>query len=159
MILDQSIGIALVAIGVILFAVELIHPGALLLIPSSIFLAVGVIILLGSESLLYSPYGPAIVLAAGAAAAIATVPYYRYVAPVGRPMATIPSSLEGELGVVTAPVVPDTLRGKVRVKSETWSARSDRPIPAGTRVRILGGEGVSLLVEPVGEAGRPAEGS
>ena len=149
MILDVTLGIFLLLIGIVLFAVEIIHPGALLLIPATVVLAVGILILVGAQSLFYTPYGPAIIVSVALAAAVLTIPYYRYVAMPHKPMSTITSNLEGELGVVIAPVVPDTLKGKVRVNSEVWSARSSRPIPSGTRVRILRGEGVSVEVEPV----------
>lgn len=41
--------------------------------------------------------------------------------------------------------------GSVQVARELWSARSDQPIPRGTRVRVVGREGLILLVEPAGE--------
>ncbi len=37
--------------------------------------------------------------------------------------------------------------GSVQVNSELWSARSSTPIPAGSRVRIVGKEGLVLIVE------------
>ena len=37
--------------------------------------------------------------------------------------------------------------GSVQVAGELWSARSEKPIPVGTRVRIINREGFTLLVE------------
>lgn len=37
--------------------------------------------------------------------------------------------------------------GSVQVNSELWSARSSTPIPAGSKVRIVGKEGLVLIVE------------
>jgi membrane-bound serine protease (ClpP class) len=37
--------------------------------------------------------------------------------------------------------------GSVQVASELWSARSDRSIPAGSRVRVVSREGFILIVE------------
>ncbi len=158
---NDTIGILLVIGGVVLFGVELAHPGALLLIPGTIMIAAGLLYLFLPGLLLNTIFGPLIVVLAAVAAAIITVPFYRWVAPVHRPMSTTSAGLEGEVGVVIAPVVPDTLRGKVRVRSEVWSARANIPIAAGTRVRVLGGEGVSILVEPFGEppANRPITAS
>lgn len=147
------LGVILVIAGVFLFAIEIVHPGALLLIPASIVIAAGLLFLFLPDVLVGSVLGPVIVVVAALVAALATIPYYRWVAPVHRPMSTIPSSLEGEVGVVIAPVIPDTLKGKVRVNSEIWSARAEIPIPAGTRVRILGGEGVSIRVVPLVDGG------
>lgn len=151
--LYDVLGVILVIVGVFLFAVEIVHPGALLLIPASIVIAAGLLFLFLPNVLVGSLLGPVIVVGAAMAAALATIPYYKWVAPVHRPMSTIPSSLEGEVGVVIAPVIPDTLRGKVRVNSEIWSARAEMPIPAGTKVRILGGEGVSIRVVPLTDSG------
>ena len=37
--------------------------------------------------------------------------------------------------------------GSVQVASELWSARSENPIPEGSRVRVVGREGFTLVVE------------
>lgn len=37
--------------------------------------------------------------------------------------------------------------GSVQVASELWSARSVKPIPVGSRVRVVGREGFTLVVE------------
>jgi membrane-bound serine protease (ClpP class) len=37
--------------------------------------------------------------------------------------------------------------GSVQIKSEQWSARSEEPIAVGTKVRIIGREGFTLLVK------------
>jgi membrane-bound serine protease (ClpP class) len=37
--------------------------------------------------------------------------------------------------------------GSVQVASELWSARSEKPIPAGSRIRIVSIEGFTLVVE------------
>ncbi|MCI4326942.1 MAG: NfeD family protein [Thermoplasmata archaeon] len=145
------IGVPLLLIGAVLFIVEIIHPGVFLLIPGSIFLAAGVLYLLLPNPLTGSVFGPAVIVLVAFIATLATVPYYRRIAPVHRPMSSIPMSLEGLTGVVTRTVEPDNMKGKVRVNSEIWSARSDRRIPEGARVRILGGEGVSVTVTPVDE--------
>ena len=39
--------------------------------------------------------------------------------------------------------------GSVQVSSELWSARSEQPIPVGAQVRIVGREGLILVVELV----------
>lgn len=142
-------GIALVFVGLVLFALELIHPGAFLLIPGSIIMVAGFMYIFIPDFLLGTVYGPAIVVVAAAVAAVVEIPFYRYIAPVHRPMATSPYTLAGEEGIVVSPIVPDSLKGKVRVRSEVWSARSKVAIPAGARVRVLGGEGVSVEVAEI----------
>ena len=145
------LGAALIVAGVFLFAVELIHPGALLLIPGSVLLVAGTLALLFDESVILSLPGIVIIVVGVLIATYVQILYYRRVAPTHRPMSTTPSGLTGEAGVVVTSVVPDSLSGKVRVGSEIWSARSNQAIPAGTRVRVVAGEGVAVIVVPVEE--------
>ena len=150
MVINDTIGITLVVVGIALFAVELIHPGALLLIPGSILLAAGFLYLFLPNVLLDSVVGPVIVIVAAIVGALVEIPYYQWVAPVHRPMSTTSAGLVGAEGIVIVPVVPNTIRGKVRVNSEIWSARANQEIPVGTRVRVIHGEGVSITVQPIG---------
>lgn len=143
------LGIVLVLVGIALLAIELFHPGALLLIPGSIFLVAGFLYLFVPNTLLDSWEGPLAIVVAAVLAALIEIPYYRWVAPTHRPMSTTSGGLVGEEAIVTAEIQPNNLKGKVRVRSEIWSARSSRPIPVGTRVRVVHGEGVSVTVEPV----------
>jgi inner membrane protein len=144
-----AFGIALVLGGIVLFTLELVHPGALLLIPGSIILVAGAMYLLFPVLLLDTIYGPAIILLTVVLAIAVEIPYYRYVAPQHWPMSTTTLGLVGEIGIVISPVDADTIHGKVRVKSQVWSARSAKPIPAGVQVRVIHGEGVAVTVQPV----------
>lgn len=38
--------------------------------------------------------------------------------------------------------------GSAQIEGELWTVRSDKPIPANTRVRVVGREGFILVVEP-----------
>ena len=147
--IDPAIGIALVIAGIVLLASELVHPGALLLIPASILLVAGFLYLFLPNTLLDSPFGPIAIIVAAIIAAVIEIPYYRWVAPTHNPLSTTSAGLVGDEAIVISPVIPNTLKGKVRVRSEVWSARSTQAIPAGTRVRIVHGEGVSVSVEPI----------
>jgi membrane-bound serine protease (ClpP class) len=42
--------------------------------------------------------------------------------------------------------------GSVQVASELWSARSEAPIPAGSRIRVVSREGFTLIVERDGQS-------
>jgi inner membrane protein len=152
MVVNDAIGITLVVIGIALFAFELIHPGALLIIPGSILLVAGFLYLFLPDILLDSYIGPVLVVVAAIVGALVEIPYYRWVAPVHRPMSTTSAGLVGSEGVVIVPVIPNTMKGKVRVNSEIWSARASQEIPTGTRVRVIHGEGVSITVQPIGPA-------
>jgi membrane protein implicated in regulation of membrane protease activity len=146
---NVTIGLVLIITGLILIAIEIAHPGVFLVVPGTVVGVAGLLYTFVPMVLTASVFGPLIVAAAAILAGIITIPYYQRLGAIHRPLTTIPETLQGETGLVLAPVVPDSLRGKVRIRSEVWSARSDRPIPAGVRVRVLGGQGVSVIVEPV----------
>ncbi|HLM91565.1 MAG TPA: NfeD family protein [Thermoplasmata archaeon] len=148
-LVNDAIGLTIIAVGIALLAFELIHPGALLLIPGSILLVAGFLYLFLPDVLLNSVIGPLVVIAAAIGAALIEIPYYRWVAPTHKPMSTTSGGLVGEEAVVVTAIEPNNLRGKVKFRSEVWSARSDRAIPVGTRVRVIHGEGVSVTVQPV----------
>jgi len=147
--IDPAIGIALVIVGICLLAFELVHPGALLLIPGSILLVAGFLYLFLPNVLLDSYIGPVGIIVVAIVAALIEIPYYRWVAPTHSPLSTTSGGLVGAEAVVIVPIVPNTLKGKVRVRSEVWSARASVPIPEGTRVRVVHGEGVSVTVVPI----------
>jgi membrane protein implicated in regulation of membrane protease activity len=147
-----GIGVTLLLIGLALLAFEIAHPGIFLVIPATVFIAAGVLYLLFGPAAFVVAWGPGAVIIAAVLAAFATIPWYRRLAPIHRPMSTTTQSLEGEVGTVIAPVVPNTLQGKVRIRSEVWSARATREIPVGTQVKVIGGEGVSIWVEPLAPA-------
>jgi membrane protein implicated in regulation of membrane protease activity len=144
-------GVALVVIGLILFGLELVHPGALLFIPGSIILVAGILYIFFPSTLLSTPYGVITILVVAIVAALVQIPFYQWVAPNHRPMTSTSAGFTGQTAMVVSPIVPDSLSGKVRIGTEVWSARSDAPIPSGTRVRIISGEGVSVRVVPIDE--------
>ena len=88
MVIDTALGIVLVVGGIVLFALELVHPGVLLLIPGSILLVAGFLYLLLPNVLLDGPYGVLVLLLAAVIATLVEIPYYRYVAPTHRPLST-----------------------------------------------------------------------
>jgi membrane protein implicated in regulation of membrane protease activity len=145
------IGVPILLVGVALLVLEIIHPGVFLLIPGTVLVVAGILYIVVPNLLTATIFGPAIIFITALLATLATIPYYQRLAPIHRPMTTIPMSLEGLTGIVTTTVEPDNMHGKVRVNSEIWSARSDRVIAEGTRVRILGGEGVTVRVKPLEE--------
>ncbi len=65
-----------------------------------------------------------------------------------RPIAHNLETLVGRIGETRTPVHH---RGSVYVEGEMWSARSAVPIPPHRAVRVIGREGLTLLVEPLAE--------
>ena len=56
-----------------------------------------------------------------------------------------PETLAGSLGRAIEDCRP---LGRVRVRGEVWQARSELNIPAGSPIRVVGRDGLTLLVEP-----------
>jgi inner membrane protein len=52
----------------------------------------------------------------------------------------------GKHGVVTQDVDPTVGRGRVNVGGEDWAARATEAIPAGTRIRVVGADGIVLEI-------------
>ena len=53
-------------------------------------------------------------------------------------------ALIGEIGEARSTISDE---GSVQVAGELWSAKSEQPIPEGSKVRVLGRDGFSLKVE------------
>ena len=49
-------------------------------------------------------------------------------------------------GVVTVDIDPAVGAGRVNVGGEDWAARSAMPMPAGTKIRVTGADGIVLEV-------------
>ncbi|MFN7965240.1 MAG: nodulation protein NfeD [Acidobacteriota bacterium] len=62
------------------------------------------------------------------------------------PVMTGREQMIGAIAVTNTELAPE---GKVFVHGELWSAKSERPTPAGTRVRVVGAKGLQLTVEPL----------
>jgi membrane protein implicated in regulation of membrane protease activity len=62
----------------------------------------------------------------------------------GVPSRTAP--LIGRHGIVTTDIDPTIGTGRVTVSGEDWAARSPHPIPAGTKVTVVGADGIVLEV-------------
>ena len=64
-------------------------------------------------------------------------------------------TLSGKTGIVTIPISNDSSTGQVRIGTEFWTARTDtdlhEAVPAGTKVRVLGVEGVTARVTAIEE--------
>src|SRR6266700_2390199 len=52
----------------------------------------------------------------------------------------------GKHGIVTQDVDPTVGRGRVNVGGEDWAARGTEAIPAGTRIKVVGADGIVLEI-------------
>jgi membrane-bound ClpP family serine protease len=145
------IGLLLMVVGFIFLLVEVATPGqTFMAIPGTVLVVLG-IISMAVPTWLFSEfwYAPVVTALIAAPVTLITIWFYRMFGMGGPPMTTVGSSLIGRQGVVTVPIIPDTLRGKVRIGNQIWSAVSDKTIPGGTKVEVVSSEGVHVHVEKI----------
>lgn len=89
--------------------------------------------------------------------AVASLLYYGFALTVGlQSRDRVVSTQRGLVGLVGEARGELTPEGLVFVKGTLWRGRSaDGPIPAGTKVRVRGVDGLILRVEPEGDPGGP----
>ena len=78
---------------------------------------------------------------------LVTLKAYQKLGKPEPPSTTVADSLVGREGIVTVDTDPETLKGKVRVGSDVWSARSSEPLEKGTEVIVESAEGVHVTVK------------
>jgi membrane protein implicated in regulation of membrane protease activity len=66
----------------------------------------------------------------------------------GRGVPSRTDALIGRHGIVTHDIDPTTGTGRVNVTGEDWAARSAGVVATGTRVRVVGADGIVLEVTP-----------
>jgi inner membrane protein len=148
--LDPTVGWGLIALGVILFIVEVMLPGqTFLMVPGTFFATLGVIALAtGSESFTFG-YGLLVALAMTVISAVLTFAIYKKLGKVQPPQTTVAESLIGKKGKVTKKIIPDEITGKVRIGTEIWSAKADETIEEGRYVEVVDSKGVHVVVVEV----------
>lgn len=145
-----DLGLIFIIIGVIMLLVEAVTPGAFIVVPATVLIILGVIGILAPDVLL-SVWSPIIAVIILVPTTLLTIKFYQRLSPPMPPTTTVATSLIGMEGVVTTPICPNNIRGKVKIENDTWSATADRAIPAGARVRVVHSEGVHVKVESIGE--------
>ncbi len=148
------VGLVLLGIGLVLFALEPFVPShGLLTIGGLAAFIVGGSILF-NEPVPGAPdvrVGLPLLITAGVAGAAfgllitaVAIRTRRMASPESTQPATVPV---GTIGEVELPLTP---LGSIRASGEEWSARTadDRPLERGTSIRVIGSDGLTVLVEP-----------
>jgi len=144
----SELGLAFIIIGILMILAELSSPGAFILVPATVLLVLGFVGLVAPEVLI-SWWSPVIVAIVVIPITYVTMRMYQKLAPPAPPETTVATSLVGLTGVVVTEVTPNTLKGKVRIAQDTWSAVSNKAIPAGKRIVVRASEGVHVTVEEI----------
>jgi len=146
----SALAVAMMACGCSLMAVELKKPGFGLEFVGAILIILGVVFAYGHEPFM-SLTGFTYLLMACIGACSGLFAYYMYhirkVISMRERYHDL-SRLVGKVGVAKTDIRPGGV-GVVLVEAEEWSARSDVPVRAGVRVKVLSVEGVTVKVEPL----------
>lgn len=113
---------------------------------AGVLLVLGAVFLLPAEKQWIDVHPLLVLVAGGGFVALLTWGGRKITEALRHPEHFQPLVVEGEIGVARTDV---HLEGTVYVAGELWSARSERPIPKGARVRVVRREGLILWVEPV----------
>ncbi|MDR2698587.1 MAG: NfeD family protein [Candidatus Methanoplasma sp.] len=141
-----TIAIILMTVGLILLIIEALTPGFFAVIPGAVLVVIG---LLGYfvEGYFDSPlYLIATVVVVTLVVSFVTIKGYQVLARPEPPTTTVVDSLIGREGTVISDVKPGTLKGKVKIDSDSWSATSEELIRAGAGVVVYAAEGVHVKV-------------
>lgn len=152
----RAVGLALIAVGVVLFVLEVYVTSFGLL-----GLA-GVTALLFGSAMLFEPGADGVRLswwviapAVGVTALFMGVCVTLAVRSQRRPVATGLPAMIGEVGRVSVALGGEEKTGKVVVHGEVWTARSAAPVEVGASVEVLGFDGRVVVVRPHSPATQP----
>ncbi len=144
-------GLALTLLGLGLFVAEAFVPGfGVLALGGGLCMILGGVLLFGGEEPFMAGVSLEVILPLTLGTAVVTVLLVRMVFKAHRRKAVSGrEGMVGETGIVRR-AIPAGGEGKVFVHGGLWNARADGGIPEGGRVRVVGVEGLLLVVEPVG---------
>lgn len=143
----ESLAIIIIVIGAVFIIAEAFIPGIFLIVPGTIMVILGAIGYIYPDFLL-SVYSPLVVLMVAAPVTIITFKAYQRLGKPEPPTTTIITSLIGKQGVVSVQIEPGTIKGKVMIDLDSWSATSEEVIEVGTEVYVYDSEGVHVKVKP-----------
>ncbi len=145
-------GLGLILLGIAFMVGEAFMPSfGALGIGGLIAFVVGSIVLFDTEA---GDFGVAWPLVAGVAVASAAFFFgVVYLALKARKRAVV-SGHEELVGAEGEALEDFAVAGRVRVHSEEWQARTASPLKQGQKIRVVGREGLVLMVEPLSQEGR-----
>jgi len=142
------IGWILLFAGIGLIILETTLPGGFIIVPGVVLIVMGCLGIIWPE--MYSTiWTPLVILCTAIPTTIFALYFYKKLGKTQLPTTTTGSSLVGKTGVVTVEVIPDSLRGKVKIEHSIWSATASTKIAVGEKVKVIKSEGVHVEVEPL----------
>ncbi len=143
-----TIALLFILIGAVFIIIEALSPGVFMVIPGTVLVILG-IIGYAAPDFLISWYSPILAIVIAIPITLVTIKAYRFLGEPIAPSTTVSESLIGKIGTVTEKVYPDSIKGKVKINSDIWSATSDEILEEGTKVRVCSAEGVHVKLERI----------
>jgi membrane protein implicated in regulation of membrane protease activity len=143
----STIAIILIVVGLIFLIVEALTPGVFAVIPGVIFAVIGALGYFVDGFFESAWLIPAVIIIA-VVVSIVTIKGYQLLSKTAPPTTTVAESLIGRDGIVTVGIVPGSLKGKVKIDTEIWSADAEAHIDKGVAVTVYEGSGVHVKVRP-----------
>jgi membrane protein implicated in regulation of membrane protease activity len=143
---EFTLALILLIAGILMLVAELTTPGSFMIVPGTVLIVLGGIGMIYPDWL-FSWWSPVLAIVILVPMTYFTIKMYQKLAPPAPPETIVATSLVGKEGIVEAEVLPNSLKGKVRIEHDTWSATSDKVIPVGKRVKVRSSEGVHVKVE------------
>ena len=141
-----TVALIVIIIGALLILAEALSPGAFAIIPGTVLVIVG-IVGYAVPDFLFSIYSPIAAVLIAVPITLITIKLYQILAKPVPPTTMVSDSLIGKKGKVVTGTDPNSLKGKVRIGMEIWSADSEEPIAEGTAVEVVSAEGVHITVK------------
>ncbi len=143
-----EIAMAIFVLGVLFMIVEVASPSFGFAILGSSLIIIGLLAMF-FPLIFDSPISVVIMFLVAIGSMAASIYFYSTLGENQEVATTITESFVGMEGILTTAVVPNSLAGKIKIKTQVWSATADVPIPVGTRVLVTAWEGVHVIVEEV----------
>jgi membrane-bound ClpP family serine protease len=145
------LGLIILIIGMVMLGIEMLTPGqTFMAIPGTVGVILGIIAMVIGP-VLFSEfwYAPVIAVLIAIPVTAITMWGYKKLSAGHPPTTTVGDSLIGRQGIVLTQVIPNSVKGKVRIGNTTWSAVSNEPIAAGEMIEVVASEGVHVQVEKI----------
>ena len=140
-----TVALIIIIVGAVMILIEAKNPGAFFIIPGTVLVIVGAIGY-AVPDFLFSIYSPIVAVVLALPVTLITIKLYQILAKPVPPTTTVTDSLVGKKGKVITATDPNSLKGKVRIGMDIWSANSEEPIGEGEQVEVVAAEGVHITV-------------
>ena len=141
----DEFALAWVALAIVAAIIEVSLPHFGVIFVSAAALIAGLVAFFGAG--IVTQVVTFVVVLAGSLALLRPVLIARLGKARGVPSRT--EALVGQAGLVTIDIDPQVGAGRVNIGGQDWAARAAGPLSVGTRVRVVGSDGIVLEVTPV----------